>query len=99
MLSILGPCVFLSVLLMAPRATAQDDAEAARVQTWLVRVARMEGASVNIEEAASALAQTAGRVAEGGRLTALSGIKADAVHLERRIISARMAAEVLDDLD
>jgi len=96
---LLAPAVSAALLLAAPRATAQDDADAARMQTWMVRVARMEGASVNIEEAAGALAQTAARVAAGGRLTALSGLQADAEQLERRIISARLAAEVLDDLD
>ena len=93
------PLLALPLLLVAPRAIAQDDPEAARTDKWMVRVARMEGASVNVEEAASALRETAQGIADGGRLTALSALKADAAQLDRRIISARLAAEVLDDLD
>lgn len=95
----LAPLLCTALLLLAPRATAQDDAEAARHDKWLVRVARMEGASVNIEEAAGDLQRTAREIADGGRLTALSALKADAAQLDRRIISARLAAEILDDLD
>lgn len=96
---VLVPSLMVSLLLAAPRATAQDDAEAARKDKWMVRVARMEGASVNVEEAAGALQQTAQGIADGGRLKALSALKADAAQLDRRIISARLAAEILDDLD
>lgn len=96
---LLVPLLTVPLLLLAPRATAQDDAEAARMDKWRVRVARMEGASVNIEEAASDLERTARQIADGGRLTALSALKADAAQLDRRIISARLAADVLDDLD
>lgn len=96
---LLAPLLVAPLLLAAPRATAQDDAEAARTDKWRVRVARMEGASVNVEEAAGALHRTAQGIAEGGRLTGLSALKADAAQLDRRIISARLAAEVLDDLD
>jgi hypothetical protein len=96
---LLAALFMLPLLLAAPRATAQDDAEAARKDKWMVRVARMEGASVNVEEAAGALQLTAQGIADGGRLKALSALKADAAQLDRRIISARLAAEVLDDLD
>ena len=94
-----------SVLLLAPlltftpRAIAQDDGESVRTSKWMVRVARMEGASVNVEEAAAGLQRTAEEISAGGRLNALSALKADAAHLDRRMISARLAAEVLDDLD
>lgn len=89
----------VSLIAITPRAVAQDDQKAIRTSKWLVRVARMEGASVNVEEAASAIQRTATEIADGRRLRALSALKADAAHLDRRIISARLAAQVLDDLD
>ncbi|MEC7946603.1 MAG: hypothetical protein VX265_03485 [Myxococcota bacterium] len=91
--------LLVSLTAIAPQAVAQDDPEAIRTSKWLVRVARMEGASVNVEEAASAIQRTATEIADGGRLRALSALKADAAHHDRRIISARLAAQVLDDLD
>lgn len=87
------------LLLLAPVATAQGDEEAALQEKWLVRVARMEGASVNIEEAAQDVQRTAQAIADGGRLTALSALAADAAMLDKRVVSAKLAAEVLDDLD
>jgi hypothetical protein len=87
------------LLLLAPAATAQGDAEAALQEQWLVRVARMEGASVNVEEAAGDVHRTARAIADGGRLTALSALVADAAALDRRVVSAKLAAGVLDDLD
>lgn len=87
---------------MAPSALADEPAEAvedARLQTWRVRVARMEGASVNVEEAASALVETSGRIASSGRIHGLSDLVSDADHLHRRVVSLTLATEVLDELE
>jgi hypothetical protein len=92
-----------ALLLLAPTALAQDgapdqDAVDAAQQLWMVHTARMEGASVNVEEAAADLQRTAAQIAEGGRLTALSALAADAAKLERRVVSAKLAAQVLTDV-
>ena len=85
------------VLGFSPHALALEPTPVA--ERWLVRVARMEGASVNVEEAAGSLHQTASQIAASGRLSGLSALAADAAQLERRVISASLAANVLDDLD
>ena len=84
---------------LADDADASLPAEdAAQDQLWIVHTARMEGASVNVEEAAADLQKTAAAIAEGGRLTALAALAADAEKLDRRVVSARLAAQVLTDV-
>lgn len=77
--------------------TEAADATTAEQLLWMVHTARMEGASVNVEEAAADLQRTATQISEGGRLTALSALAADAAKLERRVVSAKLAAQVLTD--
>lgn len=65
--------------------------------TWMVRIARMEGATVDIEEAAATVAATAKAIAEAGRVQDVALLSGQARQLERKVISAGMAADVLDD--
>ena len=95
----------LAALLLTPGLPAVAEevgAEAAvpaeyDAERWAVRLARMEGASVNIEEAAAQLVQTAEQVSRAGRLTHLAELSSDARLLNLRIVSAGLAAEVLDE--
>jgi hypothetical protein len=98
-------CAVLSSLLLSPVAVAQDpppitdsvlddDTRAA----WMVKVARMEGASVDVEEAAAALAVTAQAIADAGRVQDVALLSGQAEALKRKVISASLAAEVLDEL-
>lgn len=94
-----------ALLVLAPTAVAQDpppteasvldeDARAA----WMVRIARMEGASVDVEEAAAAVAATAQSIADAGRVQDIALLSGQARELERKVISASLAAQVLDEL-
>ena len=76
-----------------------DPATAAQDEAWAVRLARMEGASVHVEEAAAELADTAGRIADSGRVQALSDLASDAGQLNRRVVSLTLATEVLVELE
>ena len=88
-------------LLLAPVALADEPApapaalSAAQQDAWAVRMARMEGASTNVEEAAEELVRTARRIAEGGRVTALSDLASDAVQLNRKVVSLSLATGVM----
>ena len=70
---------------------------AAAPDVWLVRTARMEGAAVNVKEAASALRLTAEDIAAAGRVQSVARLHSQADDLNRRVVSARLAADVLDD--
>ena len=72
---------------------------AASSQTWMVRTSRMEGAAVNVKEAAADLRATAEQVAASGRLTDVAVISSQAFELNRRVVSAGLAAKVLDEAD
>ena len=63
---------------------------------WMVRTARMEGAAANIEETALALEETAARIVASGRLQGMAEQVSDAEALNRRVLGAGLAAEVLD---
>lgn len=63
---------------------------------WIVRTARMEGAAANIEETAAALEETAGRILASKRLHGMAELVSDADELNRRVLAAGLAAEVLD---
>jgi hypothetical protein len=62
--------------------------------TWLVWTSRVEGASVNVEEAARQLASTADEMHRTGRVEALSLLVSDALKLRRRVSSAALAVQV-----
>jgi hypothetical protein len=68
---------------------------AAPADTWMVQIARMEGASSDVQAAAEALTLTARRVAEGGRIAELPRLQAQARELNRKVSSAVLASEVL----
>jgi hypothetical protein len=63
---------------------------------WIVRTARMEGAAANIEETATALEETAARIVASGHLHGVAELVSDASELNRRVLAAGLAAEVLD---
>jgi hypothetical protein len=83
------------VIGLAPTALAQEDADEARLQSWRVRLARMEGASVNVEEAATALISTTNRITERGRMQGMSDLSNAAQQLNRRVVSLTLATQVL----
>ena len=85
------------LLLLASSALAQEDAAPSTIskEAWAVRMARMEGASINVEEAARELGATATRISDSGRLQGLSELVADATQLNRRVVSLSLAAEVM----
>jgi hypothetical protein len=80
-------------LLLAPGALAQEPAGG----RWLLRTSRMEGAAVDVAEAAQAFGAAARSVGEDGYLHRLAELKARATVLNRQVASARLAAEVLDE--
>jgi len=80
-------------LLLAPGALAQEPAGG----RWLLRTSRMEGAAVDVAEAAQAFGAAARSVGEDGHLHRLAELKARATVLNRQVASARLAAEVLDE--
>ncbi len=92
-----------ALLLFALPATGQepapapaDDATALEATGWMVRVARMEGASVGVEDAATKVAATARAIADSGRIQSMSRLSAEVHELQRKATSARLAARVLD---
>lgn len=94
-----------ALLALAPTALAQDPppAESSVLDAdtraaWMVRIARMEGASVDVEEAAAAVAATAQSIADAGRLQDVALLSGQTRELERKVISATLAAQVLDEL-
>ncbi|MFT5682527.1 MAG: hypothetical protein ACI8RZ_003445 [Myxococcota bacterium] len=80
--------ILLSTLL-STSAQAEDT-------DWLVRTARMEGAAANIEETAATLEETAARIVASKRLHGIAELVSDADELNRRVLAAGLAAEVLD---
>jgi hypothetical protein len=84
----------LGALLLAPGALAQEPTDPGR---WLLRTSRMEGAAVDVAEAAQAFGAAARSVGEDGYLHRLAELKARATVLNRQVASARLAAEVLDE--
>ena len=87
-------------------ATPQSDATEAAAsvaddpiqshQPWMIRTARMEGAAGNVRETAVKLRETAERVSASGRISAVAELIGDSEELNRRVHSAVLAAEVLD---
>lgn len=77
-------------------AMAGDPADEAARQ-WTIHTARMEGAAVNVREAADAVAAEAQRVADSGRIQAAARLASQVSDLNRRVVSASLAAEVLDE--
>lgn len=66
-------------------------------QTWLIRTSRMEGAALNVREAAGELRAATAAVADGGRLHDVARISSLAFELNRRVVSAGLAAKILDE--
>lgn len=65
-------------------------------ETWSMRTARMEGAAGNVREAAGALATTAEEIASGGRVRDVALLRSQASTLHQRVLSAGLAASLLD---
>lgn len=70
---------------------------AADDQTWLIRTSRMEGAALNVREAAAELKTVTAAVADGGRLYDVARIHHLGFELNRRVVSAGLAAQVLSE--
>ncbi|MDP6933059.1 MAG: hypothetical protein QGG40_09090 [Myxococcota bacterium] len=87
------------LLLLAASQPAPVDSTTHQVEprSWQVRTARMEGAAANVRESASLLSRTASEIHESGRLAALAQLSSRALVLERRVQSAVLAAQVLDE--
>jgi len=83
-------------LLISATTLVSPFAQAERTD-WIVRTARMEGAAANIEETAALLEQTAARIIASGRLHGIAELVSDADELNRRVLAAGLAAEVLDN--
>ncbi len=79
----------LAAVLLSTTAEAENT-------DWIVRTARMEGAAANIEETAAALEETAARIVTSQRLHGMAELVSDADELNRRVLAAGLAAEVLD---
>ncbi len=90
------PALALAVVVSCLAAGGGAARAGARPDSWIMRTSRMEGASVDVEEAAAALHETAARIEAGGRLDALAELLGDVRELNRRVVSASLAAEVLD---
>jgi len=85
----------LMTLALVPASSAfgsDDDIE------WVVRTARLEGASVNVVEAAHAVRTTADEIDQSGRLQRLAELESLTKELNWRVISAKMAAEQVVEL-
>lgn len=63
---------------------------------WSLRTSRMEGAAVSAREAAAAARFTAESIAAAGRVQSVATLHSQAVELNRKVVSARLAAEQLD---
>jgi len=78
-----------TALLLSLTARAEDTG-------WLVRTARMEGAAANIEETAATMKESAARIIASKRVNSVAELVSDAAELNRRVLAAGLAAEVLD---
>lgn len=80
-------------------AGSDDDVDASELsdEDWLVRTARMEGAARNVVEASAEVKRVARTIEDEGRLGHLSELGHAARLLNKRVVSARLAAEVLDE--
>ena len=94
-------CAAVSLLLTA--ASSSGHAEPAMgadplqdQEAWLVRTARIEGAAGNVKEWAAAVQEAAGRIQAQGRLTGMPELVSRTDELNRRVVGAALAAEVLD---
>lgn len=64
--------------------------------TWSLRTSRMEGAAVNVREAAEALQATAEGIASTGRVKDVAVLRSQALALHQKVASASLAATMLD---
>ena len=78
----------------APGAPGASDPAAAR-KAWMVRIARMEGASADVEASATGLAAALRAAGEGGRVQRLPAVHTRADELHRLVLSAELAARNL----
>lgn len=72
-----------------PSAAAPDD------RAWGVATSRMLGAAGTVRDRAWRLREGAQAVAQGGRVGGVSAMVADVRELDRAVVSAALAAEVL----
>jgi hypothetical protein len=67
------------------------------VSVWEMRVLRMEGAAVGVRRSAESVEVLAQQIADSGRIQRLSELKAKVESLHRKVVSARLASEVLHE--
>lgn len=84
----------LALQLGVAGAADPDDPAAART-AWMVGIARMEGASVDVEEAGARLAEALRAAGGGGRVQRLPAVRTRADELHRLVLSADLAARNL----
>lgn len=77
----------------ADPASAPDPAAARKA--WMVGIARIEGASADVEAAGVRLAQALRAAGEGGRVQQLPAVRTEADALNRLVLSADLAARNL----
>ena len=96
---LLSSALFFLLLTLPSRAEPLSGAEKdVPDPQWIIRTARMEGASANIEEEARKLASTARSIVNSGRVHGLSLLVSDSLDLHRRVVSAGFAAEIFDEI-
>jgi len=85
--------IFLCSLFFGPSHAADAP------KKWNLRTVRMEGAAVNVNEAAEHLSETANKMVKSGQIALLPELISDSIQLNQRVLSAVMAAEVLNNLN
>lgn len=84
---------------LIPSALAQQTGPTDRMRPadWMVRTARMEGAASDVQRQAAVVHEVAARIVASGRLQAMAELQSDVAELNRQVVSAQMAAQVLDE--
>ncbi len=85
-----GAVVLMFLALPTQAGERQTDA-------WTIGVLRVEGAAANVREAAEVLQAASGDVAHSGRIQQIARMRSAANSLHKKVISARMATDVLGD--
>ena len=66
-------------------------------QEWNIRVLRMEGAAVSVRQAAESLQSLSMDIVSSGRAQQAARVRSAADTLHRKVVSARLAAQVLEE--
>ena len=85
--------LLVALAMASPEGEPTPQAEAERA--WAVGTSRVLGAAGTVRDRAWRLAETARAVSGTGRVGGMSALSADARELDRAVVSALLAAEVL----